>query len=249
MQSMEDFWTYETQLTEGSGYGQYSLAHLLCQIVFFSLQYVFCHHFDQKTEAQKQKMIRRAAIACACMEGTRDVYLVSIGVFRIKHLPFHLCGQAIFIYLIREFCCGKKGKAFLGEIAVTLNLPGAIAAVLFPDWTEYPLFSFMNLMNYATHFTFVLYPLLIYRHKEVHLAFRHMWYEAVYLAAVCIPLYYFNVHFGTNFMFLNEPVPPLDQITAVFGPQGYIPGLCLLMLVWLIAVYGAERKLRTWRKN
>ena len=105
---MEDFWTYETQLTEGSGYGQYSLAHLLCLIVFFSLQYVFCHHFDQKTEAQKQKMIRRAAIACACMEGTRDFYLVSIGVFRIEHLPFHLCGQAIFIYLIREFCCGKN---------------------------------------------------------------------------------------------------------------------------------------------
>ncbi len=246
---MNDFWTYETGLTDGSGYGQYSLAHLFCLAVFFSLQYALCHRFDHKTEAEKKRMIRRSAIACACMEGIRDLYLISIGVFRVEHLPLHLCGQAIFIDLIREFCCGEKGKKFLGEIAVTLSLPGAAAAVLFPDWTEYPLFSFMNLMNYATHFTFVLYPLLIYRHEEVHLSIRHLWYEAVYLAAVCIPLYWFNRHFGTNFMFLNEPVFPLDRIASMFGKNGYLPGLCLMMFLWLIAVYGAERKVRAWRKN
>ena len=53
------------------------------------------------------------------------------GHYWLEHLPLNMCGLALFI----EAFHGLKPNKFTGEIIYALVLTGAVAAMLFPDWT------------------------------------------------------------------------------------------------------------------
>ena len=42
----------------------------------------------------------------------------------------------------------------------TLCLPGAAAALLFPEWSAYPQWNFMNLNSFLVHGLLILFPIL-----------------------------------------------------------------------------------------
>lgn len=240
---MDQFWTFRDFLPKGIGYTHFSPQHLFCITVFLICFYLTLRVFDHSKH--KRGMIRIAAICALCLETFRDILLACIGRFTAESLPFHLCGQAIFVNLIRECIHSEKWKSILGEISFILLMPGACCAVLFPDWCEYyPVFNYWNINGYASHFFFILYPFLIYRNHEIHPDIHHWYYEVLYLICTCIPVYLFNVHFHTNFVFLNEPVEPLTLLADVFGNPGYLIPYAGLGLLLILMMYALEKKLR-----
>ena len=94
-----------------------------------------------------------------CLELVKDLYLILIGEMGISYLPFERCGLAIFVELGFAFF----HREFLGEIMCVISMPGAMAALLFPDWTRYPLFNYMHINTFLIHGLLVLVPVLVLR--------------------------------------------------------------------------------------
>ena len=185
------------------------------------------------------RVIRAAAVVLIALEVLQDVYLLSQGETVLYHLPLHLCGLGIFTNLIGAFSDGKFA-VYLREVSLMLIAPGAVFALLFPDWTYMPLLSMMSLIGFAGHTLLLLIPLMMLHASMVHPEGRHFWYSLVFLAVVSLPVFAFDRAFGCNYMFLRQPVEgtPLAWWAERLGDPGYLLGILLMILVLLALEYG-----------
>ncbi len=233
------FWTYWTELPDGSGYEQFSGPHLLMLGILLFLYVLILKRYEQQDEEKKNRILSVTSCVPLVMECIRDIMLACNGAFALKQLPFHLCGQAILVEFMHGRMQEGKKKDVLSELIFVLFMPGAMAALLFPDWTVYPLWNYWSLNSCFTHFFLVLYALMLYKDQKVHADVKHSWHALVYLllsAAVIAPL---NVLWHANFMFLMEAPAPLDVIQARHGQIVYIIVLALTgygmsLLVYLV---------------
>lgn len=163
------------------------------------------------------------------------------GRYWIEYLPFHICGLALFI----EAFHGFKPTKFTGEILYALVLPGATAAILFPDRTMYPIWHFYPLQSFIMHTFHITLASIIVASGNVRPNPRNLWYPILFLAVVLPPVYLFNRINGTNFFFLNagSEGSPLEVLITIFGNPGFLlPYGGILALVWLF-MYLPWRKL------
>lgn len=163
----------------------------------------------------------------------KDVYIAFTSTISVEELPLSLCGLAMFALLMYSY----KPNEVLGNMLYCLFLPGAISAMLFCNWTDRPIDSFLSLFSFFYHIVLIVYIMMILTAKEFTLHPRYLWAPIVFLLLSAPAIYYFNKHFDTNFMFLNTPSPgsPLVPLEKLFGNPGYIFGLVLILLgVWLI---------------
>ncbi|MBR2993061.1 MAG: TIGR02206 family membrane protein [Clostridiales bacterium] len=176
----------------------------------------------------------------------QDILLISEGGNLIDFLPLHLCNFGIFVNLAASFSRGRL-QSFFAEIAVVLLMPGAVGALLFPDWNYRPFWSYLPLLCFFTHSLLVFIPLLFLVRKKAHISFRHFWYSYLFLLIVVPPVYLLNQRAGVNYMFLMFPPEssPLEWICNFTGEKFYLCGLLVLITAILLfeyVVYGAIRK-------
>ena len=176
----------------------------------------------------------------------QDFLLISEGGNIIDFLPLHLCNLGIFVNLAASFSRGRL-QSFFAEIAVVLLMPGAVGALLFPDWNYRPFWSYLPLLCFFTHSLLVFIPLLFLVRKKAHISFRHFWYSYLFLLIVVPPIYLLNQRAGVNYMFLMFPPEssPLEWICNITGEKFYLCGLLGLITAILLleyVVYGVIRK-------
>ena len=171
-------------------------------------------------------------------ETVQDILLVNEGGNIIGFLPLHLCNLGIFVNLAAVFTRGKV-QAFFAEISLVLIMPGSVGALLFPDWTYRPFWSYLPLLCFFTHSLLVFIPLLFLIRGKANVTFKHFWYPYLFLLAVAPPVYLLNIKTGQNYMFLSYPPAdsPLEWICSLTGRELYIPGLIVLITVILIIEY------------
>ena len=172
----------------------------------------------------------------------QDILLISEGGNLIDFLPLHLCNLGIFVNLAASFSRGRI-QSFFAEIGIVLLMPGAVGALLFPDWNYRPFWSYLPLLCFFTHSLLVF----ILVRKKAHISFRHFWYSYMFLLIVVPPVYLLNQHAGVNYMFLMFPPEssPLEWICNFTGEELYLCGLLVLITAILLfeyVVYGAIRK-------
>jgi hypothetical integral membrane protein (TIGR02206 family) len=189
---------------------------------------------------------RILSVVVLCGEILQDILLIKEGGSLIDFLPLHLCNLGIFVNLAAAFTRGKL-QSFFAEIAVVLLMPGAVGALLFPDWNYRPFWSYLPLLCFFTHSLLVFIPLLFLVRKKAHISFRHFWYSYLFLLIVVPPVYLLNQHAGVNYMFLMFPPEssPLEWICNFTGEKFYLCGLLVLITAILLleyVVYGAIRK-------
>lgn len=189
---------------------------------------------------------RLLSVVVLCGEILQDILLIKDGGSLIDFLPLHLCNLGIFVNLAAAFTRGKL-QSFFAEIAVVLLMPGAVGALLFPDWNYRPFWSYLPLLCFFTHSLLVFIPLLFLVRKKAHISFRHFWYSYLFLLIVVPPVYLLNQHAGVNYMFLMFPPEssPLEWICNFTGEKFYLCGLLVLITAILLfeyVVYGAIRK-------
>ncbi|MCR5134686.1 MAG: YwaF family protein [Clostridiales bacterium] len=184
------------------------------------------------------RIIRAAALALLLLEVLQDIYLLRTEGTILYNLPFHLCGLGIFTNLIGAFSSSRFAAA-MREISLMLIAPGAVFALLFPDWTYMPLLSVLSVIGFAGHTLLTAIPLMMLRAGTVVPSPRHIWYPFAFLAAAVPPVWLFDRACRCNYMFLRHPVAdtPLAWWADRLGEPGYLLGILLMILVLIITEY------------
>ena len=191
------------------------------------------------------------SIAVLAGETVQDILLVKEGGDIIGFLPLHLCNLGIFVNLAAAFTRGKI-QSFFAEVSLVLIMPGSVAALLFPDWTYRPFWSYLPLLCFFTHSLIVFIPLVFLIRGITHVTFKHFWYSYLFLLITVPPIYLLNIKAGQNYMFLSYPPAdsPLEWLCDITGEKFYVLGLVALLTVILVIEYAIYELARvTKRKN
>ena len=190
---------------------------------------------------QRQRNMRRFfAVMLAVSEIVKDLILYFTGFWSAEYLPFHLCGLAIFALLADAFLENQK---LTGQMIPYAFMPGAASALLFCNWTEYPFLNFMNIHSFVFHGWIVFYMVIRYRNGEYKPTYKGLWMTVAVVLLLVPGLFWFNLNYDTNFLFLNEasegsPLVPIWNLLGVrFGYPGYLAGCVVLVVVVFHGLY------------
>jgi hypothetical integral membrane protein (TIGR02206 family) len=193
---------------------------------------------NRSSDRNALNVIRILSLIVLAGETVQDILLVREGGDIMGFLPLHLCNLGIFLNLAASFTKGKL-QSFFAEISLVLIMPGSVGALLFPDWTYRPFWSYLPVLCFLTHSLIVFIPLAFLVKGRIFVSFRHFWYPYLFLLAAVPPIYILDIRTGQNYMFLLYPPQssPLEWIYSITGGDLYIAGLTVLLTVILIIEY------------
>jgi hypothetical integral membrane protein (TIGR02206 family) len=170
------------------------------------------------------------------LELTRTLVLAMNGAYDVYSLPLHLCGLSLFVVIYHAI----RQTPFSGQFLYALGMPGALLALVFPDWIDYPPLCTLSILSFSIHILLVLYPAVLLASGDLRPEPTLLPKCFLSLLALAGVVYLFDRRFDANYMFLLRPAPhsPLSWFAGWLGIPGYVLGfLPMLALVWLI-LYG-----------
>jgi hypothetical integral membrane protein (TIGR02206 family) len=244
------FFIYRDHIPEDVGFSHYSPPHLLFLLGIAAFIVLFSRAYKRSGAKTRRRMRAGVALAIVLMEVAKQIIVAVQGSYSWELLPLHLCGMSIFFVAIHTL----RPNRVTGEILYSLSIPGAISALLFADWTMYPIWNIFCLQSFFIHMLELTYPFMLLGTGEIRPNVRRLWIPSLYLAIVVPIIYYLNHALNTNFFFINEAAPgsPLSLLQGILGSPGYIFGtIGLLALIWLVmyAPIIATRRRRATRHD
>ena len=153
---MEYFWDSSETIVSGVGFSHYDMIHL-GWLSIFAVTVVLCSIWYRKMSDQGRGILKKTlALTMITMEALKVLLLAVTGRFRWGYLPFHLCGINIFLIIAHAW----KPSRMLDNFLYLICIPGALAALLFPNWTDLPLANIYHIHSSIIHILLVLYPLM-----------------------------------------------------------------------------------------
>jgi len=216
------------------GFHLYDPVHLGWIVGIGIITFITASCYLRTTNERLIEMNKVFAITLIGLEITKNIYLLIVmDTFSIKDLPLHLCSFSMLIILLNAF----KPSTLNSELLYSLVLPGALAALLFPNWTTLPTFSYLHNHSFIYHAMLIIYPLCLLFCGRIKPNYRQLPKVSLFLIALATPIYIFNKLFSVNFMFLNAPSPgsPLVYFEQWLGNPGYLLGFAgLIAFVWFL---------------
>ena len=227
------FFVTDSHIPAGVGFQAFGLTHLLWLAVGLLLWVGTCCFHRSLTETGRGILRRVLGGYIFLQEMVKNLVLILLGEFSWGHLPFHLCGINI---LLIAFDCLKPTKT-VRSFLYFFAIPGAALALLFPNWTDMPLWNFFHLHSFTIHILLVLYPLLLITTGQVATDLLSALKGIGLLVAMAIPVYFLNLLWDTNFMFLMEPDSgnPLELFENLLG--SHLWGFPILLPVVILVMY------------
>ncbi len=231
---MREFFQFETEVPAGSGFTLFGTGHLLWLLgigIFVAAVGIWYMRQIDKVQRRVEQCI---GILFPVLSFYRDGVLMLTGHFDRGFLPFHLCSMALWIAVIYVW----TGSRFFGIVYVLLCVPGALGALLFPDWSAYPFFNYMCIHGFVAHGLIVGFGVWLVMSGRLVPRWRDFWMPFVFGVAGFILIPRLNHALGTNYWFLSRPSKgsPMVFIMDVTGEQWYMPGyflFCtLVVVVW-----------------
>ena len=194
------FFVTSDNIPEGVGFQTFGLTHILWLLAGLLFCAAACVFYRRLSE-DKRKIMRTVLGAYIFLqEIVKNLVLVFLHEFGWEYLPFHLCGINILLIFFDIFKPTKVVRSFLYYFCI----PGAMLALLFPNWTEMPVWNFFHINSFTIHILLVLYPVLLVATDQVSTDLKSALRGTALLAAMAIPVYGLNLLWDTNFMFLME---------------------------------------------
>ena len=237
---MEYFWKQQDDIPQGMGYPLFGKEHILSTAVTLMTVVLFICIFIRRDKRLQERILKLIPLFLIFLETFKDLFLVSVSRFGKWYLPLHVCSMGIFVFSLAEYLPWKKAKKVFGEIALILIMPGALAALIFPDWTVYyPVLNFINLYAYVWHGLLVLYPVLLLIRKDITPSVKHIHYIILFLCVVVPPIYAFDKAYGVNYFFVNWPErdTPLAWLASFMGNPGYLIGYAVMTVTVILLIY------------
>lgn len=228
------FWDYKTDLPAGVGTPNFGTTHIIWLSIVLLLMVSIILICRKQSDAIRLRLQKIFIITAATLEISRWVWAAVIGHYTIvEMLPLHLCSLSIWVIMLAVF----TKNSFLKNFSYALCMPGALAALLTPDWGVYPFFSFQYLHSVIVHSLLLLIPALWVWSDEFRPDYRQLPKCFTMLLAFAVPVYGLNQLIGSNYLFLREaPVDtPLELFETWCGNPGYLlPLFCLILFIWLL---------------
>lgn len=229
---MTDFFDFSIDPRSGNSLGMFSFGHILWLLAALAAWLMLCRSYKRCVPARRARIRCAVAGAALATELLRSLLLMLAGEYGIGRLPLHLCALAIYI----SFLHALRGGELTGQFLYAFCMPGAVCALLFPDWSAYPAFHFMSVSSFALHILLVGYTLMLVAGGDICPDTRRAPACLGVMLLIAVPVYIFDRLMGTNYMFLNWPSPgsPLEWL-AFLGRPGYLLGyLPLLAAAWAV---------------
>lgn len=209
------FETVET-IPAGVGFRHYDGLHLVWLAAFVIFTVVACRCYRGCGMVGRDRWRKTLAALIVANEIFKVVCLCIGGNYMLKYLPLHLCSINIFLIAVHAFKPHLKG---LGNFLYMVSIPGAMSALLFPSWASLPLQNFMHLHSFSIHMLLAAYPIILTAGGDIKPDVKQLPKCLLLLLAMAVPLYFFNLWFDTNFMFLKfaEPGTPLVWFAENWG--------------------------------
>ena len=230
---MNMFFVSSEQMPEGYGFHTFDMTHLIWLLVGVTVWAAACIFYRKLSDKKRKTALKVLGIYIFLQEMAKNLVLILQGEFGWGYLPFHLCGINILLIAFDVFKQTKTVRSFLYYFAI----PGAMLALLFPNWTKMPVWNFFHIHSFTIHILLVLYPLLLVTTNQVSTDLRSALKGVALLIAMAIPVYFLNLLWDTNFMFLMEPDSgnPLEFFEKLLG--SHLWGFPILLPVVVLVMY------------
>ncbi len=234
---MDIFWTHQSDFPEGViGTPNFSPTHLTWLAISITIIIITAILLKKAREPMRKNVQRVLIIIAATLEVSRWIWAAIIGHYTIvEMLPLHLCSLSIWMEIAAVF----SGKQLLKDFGYALCMPGALAALLTPDWYAYPFISFQYLHSVTVHSLLFLIPLIWVISDGFRPNFKNLPKCFGILMLFAVPVFGLNLLLGSNYLFLREAPKdtPLEIFENLCGNPGYIAPLFLLIIVVWILLY------------
>lgn len=227
------FFLTSDYIPEGVGFNAFGLTHIIWLLAGLLFCVAACIFYRKLSEDKRKIMRTVLGVYIFLQEMVKNLVLIFLGEFGWGYLPFHLCGINILLIAFDIIKETKVVRSFLYYFAI----PGAALALLFPNWTDMPVWNFFHIHSFTIHILLVLYPLLLVTTNQVSTDLKSALRGTALLVAMAIPVYFLNLLWGTNFMFLMEPDSgnPLEMFETLLG--SHLWGFPILLPVVILVMY------------
>ena len=239
VKSMDQFLQYESELAPGSGFELWSLPHILWLLVL-GLIAAMALLGARRCGGRGERWIRSTFAICALLMQVLPALLIMWkGMYSKYTLPLHICSLASYAVFAHMLFAEKS--VILSELLFFPFLPGAMCALLFPDWTVYPPCSFFSSAGFLVHGAIIIYILLCIDERIIVPSARRWSIPIAFMvlyAGIMLP---FDRVFGVNYGFLNTASPgsPLVWLADTFGAGiGYYASYGAAVIVVMGMWYG-----------
>lgn len=232
---MKSFFDFSIERGDPGGFGLFGAAHFAYLAIAAAATALLCAVYKRADAVRRARLRKAVALAALALELLRAALLAAAGKYDIGRLPLHLCTMAVYFNALHALRPTRLGGQFLYAFC----MPGALAALLFPDWNYYPPLHFMTLCSFLLHILLADYTLMQLRGGDIAPEPRLAPACLALMLPLAAALFVFDRATGTNYMFLNWPSPgsPLEWF-AFLGRPGYLLGYFpLLAAVWAV-LYG-----------
>lgn len=230
---MEYFLETVDTIIDGVGFNYFGPLHL-AWIAGFVVFAIFMSVLYRKSDEKKRDKIRKIMAACIVFDEIWKMFFLTIGGnYTFDYLPLHLCSINIFIIAYHVFKPNKTLDNFLYGACI----PGALAALLAPTWTELPILNFMHLHSFTVHILLATYPIMLVAGGDIVPDIKQLPKVILFALCMAVPIYFVNLALDTNFMFLMyaEAGNPL----IFFEPLGsHLIGIPVIYAVVVVVLYG-----------
>lgn len=227
------FWDSSETIPAGLGFSHYDVVHLGWLAAFAVAAILLSLWYRKMSEKGRSVLKKTMALTMISMECLKIGLLLLTDRFSWGYLPFHLCGVNIFIIIVHAW----KRTRLLDNFLYMVCLPGALAALLFPNWTALPVVNIYHIHSSTIHMLLILYPLMQAVNGKLDLQQKMVPAALGLLVVMAIPIYGLNLLLGTNFMFLMraDSGNPLALFEEMWGNHLY--GFPVIIAALVIVLY------------
>jgi len=197
---MQHFWDCSATIPDGIGFEHYDGVHLFWLGVFALLTVSLIFIYKRASENTRRYIRYAFAALLIADELFKIIGLASHGNYTAGYLPLHLCSINIFIIAIYAI----RPSKMLGNFLYIICIPAALAALIFPNWTNMPISNFMHIHSFTVHILLAAFPIILTVVGEIKPSIKYLPGCLVILLVGGAVALAFNLIFDTNFMFLME---------------------------------------------
>lgn len=195
---MDYFWHTSDTIPAGLGFTPFGSLHLGWLAAFAVITVASCIAYRRMDPKGRSAFRRTVACLLVADELFKLIPMIVLGTFRLSYLPFQLCSINMFLIVFHAWRPGR----LLGSFLYTVCIPGAMAALLFPGWTELPGLNYLCIHSFSVHILLVLYPVVLTAAGEIRPEVKQIPRSLLLLAALAGAALILNLLWDTNFMFL-----------------------------------------------
>ncbi len=196
---------------------------------------VLCLVHRRLSDSGRRRLQRGFCLTMFSLYLLRQLVLMLVGDYGVHYLPLHLCGMSLYIETIDSLFPNR----FTRELGYAVCMPGALMGLLYANWGNLPLWNYISITSFIFHGMMIIYPLLYLTAGQHRPSPKRLPLCFGFLCAVSLPVYFFNRHFGTNYMFLAAPSAgsPLVWFEKLFGNPGYLLGFVIMIAILWAVMY------------